>query len=272
MSDVDWQAVFFKLHDVLMGRARKRFGDSPDAESAYNYALETIMAKGFDALGQGYAGRGSPEGFVVVRFVNLMHDYATAKYGRPRPPAWLVRLGTHWKRVFELHCLRRMLPETVVDMLHASADLARENVRSMIREVRARVPGCGQAGSGESLAADPAALDTQGAAPVADACTPLDAEEMTQLVGALHGVLGEQPNSDSVPGTLHPEWLPQLRGSLRVDDDERLLLRLIYQQGYSISKAARALQLKDHNARRLHARLLERLRAALQSCGLAPLA
>ena len=79
--------MFFGVQDALWARARKRFGDTPDAESAMNYVLDTLGADGFIGAGAGYTGRGSPEGFIVIRAVNLMHDYATAKYGRPRPPA-----------------------------------------------------------------------------------------------------------------------------------------------------------------------------------------
>lgn len=274
MNTVDWQAVFFSVQDALRARARKRFGDTPDAESAFNYALDTLSDTGFDTLGKHYAGRGSPEGYVIVRVVNLMHDYATAKYGRARPPAWLARLGSTWKQAFDMLCLRRQMPGTIVDALYAAAGIDATTAQRMLREIKARIPRCGQFGAGEMAMTD-ASPSGQVLDQTADAAdeAPLETHETQSLLGALHGVFDSAAaiqGDDPVSAPL-ADALRKLGSTIDLPDDDRLLLRLVYQQGFTLAKAARALGLRDHDIRRRHTRLMQRLRSAMQDCGLAPI-
>ena len=264
MSDIDWQAVFYGVQDALWARARQRFGDSPDAESAMNHALDALSRDSFAEAGRGYSGRGSPEGFVVVKVVNLMHDYASAKYGRPRPPTWLRRLGAAWTQAFEMLCLRRQMPETIVDTLYASANLEASRARSMLREIKARIPNCGQLAGGEVAMADdaPEERDANSAS--------LETEEATSVIGALQGVFDpDAPVPHDAPSTVAlAAALSRLGQQFDLSDNDRLMLRLVYQRGLTLAKAARAMNIKDYDIRRRHARLMRHLRAALEDCGL----
>ena len=56
-----------------------------------------------------------------------------------------------------------------------------------------------------------------------------------------------------------------------LQDDERLLLRMIYTDGYTVSKAARMLGLEDKKARKLLKKTLENLRNVLTTFGVSEL-
>ena len=58
-----------------------------------------------------------------------------------------------------------------------------------------------------------------------------------------------------------------LRDALDMDDDDRLLLKLVYDEGMKVAAAARALGVTRKQASRRHLALLETCREALASVG-----
>jgi len=270
MTAIDWQALFFEPRAEwparLMARARRRYGRTPDAEAAYNHAFQGISENEWSRLRDGYRGSGSAEGFMAITFLNLLEEYAVRKYGRPRPPAWLRRLGGVWKRVFELLCLRRLDPQAVVELLCA-ADAREPDVRAAIREVRARIPRCGEH-TGEQT--DDATPERE-ASPDSPA-SALEQSELAHLLEVLAGLFGHEPAAiravDGAVANRARARIEALERSLELTGQDRLLLRLVYQENCSIPEAAQSLNLNERTARRAHARLMDRLRAALAEQGL----
>ncbi len=272
---VDWQAFFFapdaNWPERLQARARRRFGDSADAESAYTYALGKVSEDGWKRLREGYAGRGPPAGFLGITFVNLLEEYAVRKYGRRRPPAWLQRLGLIWKQVYELLCLKRQPPETIVVTLGPAAPGGNDEVRAAIREVRGRIPNCG-AYVGEELV-DDERLTRYGDEQTPQPSAALEDRDVLMVLGALRGLFAESRDSDAEAmapvdqaGVLTSE-LPRLREALSLSDTERLLLKFVYLEGMSIARAARELPLHEQKARRMHKDMMARLQAVLAPLG-----
>lgn len=272
---VDWQEFFFapgaNWPERLQARARRRFGDSADAESAYTYALRRVSEDGWKRLREGYAGRGPPDSFLGITFVNLLEEYAVRKYGRRRPPAWLQRLGLMWKRVYELLCLKRQMPEAIVTTLGPTAPGGNDEVRSAIREVRGRIPDCG-AYVGETPVDDGHLTgygDEQNPQPPA----ALEDREVLMVLGALRGLLAESSDGDAQASGLLSEAgveareLPRLREALSLSDEERLLLKFVYLEGMSIARAARQLPLHEQKVRRMHKNLMQRLQEVLTPLG-----
>ncbi len=275
--DVDWQAIFFDPQIDLPGKlssyARRRFGSSPDAEAAYNDALEHVSADDWRRLRDSYKGRGSPAGFIRIAFVRLIEDYAIGKYGKRRPPVWVQRLGQVWKRVYELLCLRRLPPETIVGYLTARGTVEPERVRFAIAQIRGRVTGCGQY-TGEYAAEDP----TAGAEGHGGSTGDLEKDELTTLLKVMSSLIAGEREAVG-PKTAASESVEQmtagiianrdaLRAALAISDEERLILKLVYQDGYSIAKAARALRIHEQKVRRGHRAAIDRLREALQRFGI----
>ncbi|MEL7450109.1 MAG: hypothetical protein AAFN78_12925 [Pseudomonadota bacterium] len=264
----DWQRLFFDpeaaLSERLLARARKRFGSHEDGEAAYNYALQEISRDNWQRLTRGYAGRGKPEAFLCITFVNLLEEYAVRKYGRKRPPAWVRRAGEAWCRIYELLCLKRLLPESIVERLTGRQHMTADAVRSAIEQVRSRIPDCGQ------YDVETLAEGTPQAAPQAQPPAALGTAELgillEVLAGAVAGVEGnERPAAAVSRATL--ARLAELRDSLTFSAEERLTLHLVYAQGHSVAAAARALSEPEHRVRAMHARTLARLRDALRGLG-----
>jgi len=87
------------------------------------------------------------------------------------------------------------------------------------------------------------------------------------LIGhpSYHGKSGIGPRQEA-SGPRFQEG--NLERNLELTGQERLLLRLVYEENCSIPEAARNLNLNERTARRAHARLMDRLRAALAEQGL----
>ncbi len=261
----DWPALFFGdpgLGERLLRRTQRRFGATPDAQAAYNYALDAISDNDWIRLRDGYRGLGSAKGFLAVTFANLLEEYAVKKYGRRRPPTWVVRLGADWVRIFEMLCLRRLLPETIVDAL-AGSDHARRNIaRRTVQQVGSRIPDCGQY-TGEEVHADTAPIMDQlyHAGAATDA---LDSEAWQHLQGAVQTVFcGTVEDTGTADTPAEQQALSPTGGAAVLNASQRLLLKLVYEDGFSVAHAARALRWPTHRAHREHKSCLRRLRQFL---------
>jgi hypothetical protein len=271
VTPVDWQALFFDARAQwparLMARARRRYGNTPDAEAAYNHAFEAVSLDDWARLRDGYRGSGSAEGFLAITFLNLIEEYSVRKYGRPRAPAWIQRLGGVWSRVYELLCLRRAAPEAIVDQLCARPGHDAALVRRAIVEVRGRVTGCGER-VGEHNVDEEIEPEPSSATPA----SALERSEMAHLLAVLGGLFA-RPDGPAGPSPGEPdpprgrERIAALETGVQLATQERLLLRLIYEENCTIPEAARSLSLNERTARRMHERLMAQLREALSRHG-----
>jgi DNA-directed RNA polymerase specialized sigma24 family protein len=277
-ESVDWASLFFDERaawpDRLMSRAQRRFGDSPDAEAAYNHAFDELSRDDWARLRDRYRGTGSAEGFMTITFLNLLEEYAVRKYGRRRAPVWVQRLGPPWTQIYELLCLRRQAPESIVDLLGARDGHEPAEVRTAIREVRGRIPNCGQYVGESPMPEEPVepAETAAGASPVAH----LEHTELGHLLAVLQTMFtGERNEGDEALVASDDladarKRIARLQDGLQLPDQHRLLLKLVYQQNCSIPEAARALQMNERTARRVHTRLISALRQSLAQHGFAP--
>lgn len=276
MKGRDWQHFVFnpegRWTERLMRLAERRFPDPTASGAAYNFAFEKISENDWRLL-DGYTGRAQPGTYLTAVFSRLLEDYARARYGRPRPPAWLRRMGELWQRVYRMLCLERVEPEAIVDSVAHGGGPPRADVRRTIATIRARIPDCGQS-RGEIAMADPAEAreETDAADPEAE----LAREELADLLRALAALLNATASTAREPrdfGVLAEAALPavdSLRGALQLDDEERLVLRLLYQDNRSVTDVARALHLPEHVVRRRRDRAVARLREALRAAGIGP--
>lgn len=266
VASIDWQSLFFdpsaQWPARLTARARRRYGGTPDAGAAYNYAFEEISRDDWARLRTGYRGTGSAEGFLAIAFLNLMEEYAVRKYGRRRAPAWVQRLGTPWTRIYELLCLRRLAPETIVDELRMREGHDVGVLRRAIADVRGRVTGCGEH-VGEQTTDDVVEPPSSGVT----AATELERGELAHLLAVLRGLLADERRAPDVEPPPNPESartrIAALSEHVRLTNEERLMLRLLYEENCTIPEAARALAMNERTARRAHERLMKRLRDAL---------
>ena len=272
MKSIDWQALFFDARAEwparLMARARRRFGESPDAEAAYNYALDVISEDDWARLTAKFRGTGTAEGFMAVTFLNLLEEYAVRKYGRKRAPAWVQRMGGIWKRIFELLCLRRLPPERIVELLSAGEGHDAAHIRGAISDIRGRIAGCGES-VGEQTQEDE--LEPEPEPTASTPASALEEGELQHLLHVLAALFGRDADAPAIVAEATRAArtrIAALESGLQLTGEERLLLRLVYQESCTIPQAARTLRLNERTARRIHGRVMERLRATLERHGL----
>jgi DNA-directed RNA polymerase specialized sigma24 family protein len=274
----DWQHFVFNREGRWIERlarlAERRFPDAAASGAAYNFAFDRISENDWRLL-ESYTGRAQPGTYLTAVFCRLLEDYSRARYGRPRPPAWLQRMGELWLRIYRMLCLERVEPESIVDSIALRAGRPRGDVRQTIATIRARIPDCGQA-RGEVAMADPA--DAHEETDAANPESELARQELTELLRTLRSVLSAADAAPVAPrnpssGGPDPSRVPSpalLRSALQLDDEERLVLRLLYQDGRTVADAARALHLPEHQVRRKRERAVSRLREALRAAGIGP--
>ena len=147
---MSWQDFVFEpaQYQRLERMAQKRFpGREPLAEEAFTWALERLAEDSWARLGA-FAERRSPWAYLATVFRNLLEDFSRARFGRPRPPAWLKRLGSLWVGVYKRLCLERQEPERIVAVLGAEeGEDAAETAREAISVIYGHIPDCGMSAS-----------------------------------------------------------------------------------------------------------------------------
>lgn len=266
-----WQDIVF--HPDWMRRlermAARRFPDDTTAEEASTFILDQLSHDNWQRC-QSFNGSSRPETWLFSVAANLLEEFARKRFGRARPPAWLQQQSELWVTIWHFLCLERQPGETIVDRFSADGSREPALLRQIIRTIRARLPWCGASQMpipSEYLAEDDSTvniIDLHQHSPA-----PLDAMAgalREELLASLHVLAG----LDDTTAGLHDNLpaLAVLRQTLQLEDDERLLLKLHFQEGLSGQAIARLLGVPDHQPGRQIRRLLQRLRQAFDEAGL----
>lgn len=210
----------------------------------------------------------SVSSYIRTAFRNTLEDYLRKKEGYPRPPEWIKKLGAGYERVYKLLCLENRAVNDVQAIMQSMYQYTRDFIEQIISEVRAGVVNCGAWRNKVSI--DNAITEVeqvgQSAANQSSPDTILENMDTEAVVSA---ILGQ--NDESIGYSDHFSKMLTTLSVCQIDDDERLLLRLIYTDEFSVSEAARRIQLKDSEARKILKHLYKRLREALISNGLTEL-
>lgn len=273
---VDWHKLIFEQssQERLNRQAFQRFKNETLAEEAITYAIDTLSQNNWQIL-HAYDGRASPPTFLHVAIGHAFEDFHRRRFGRRRPPAWIQKLGSLWELAFTLACLERLPAEDIVNRLLAFAastgttELSADDARKMVRQVRGKVTDC-EARSGELTYEphDPVLIEQESGS--TSPAELLAEHEMAILLEVLAELLGVALADQQMELTERMQTRRnRLKTVLQLADDDRILLKLIYQDGCSVSEAARRLEQPDHTIRRKLRALLEHLRSSLQAAGLA---
>ena len=268
---VIWQDIVFNpdwMHRLERMTSR-RFPDTATAEEASTFILEQLSDDNWRRC-QSFNGSSRPETWLFSVAANLLEEFARKRFGRARPPAWLQQQGELWVTIWHFLCLERQPGESIVDRFGAGGSREPALLRQIISTIRGRLPWCGVSQMpipSEYLAEDGSAvniLDHYQHSPA-----PLDAmasELREDLLASLHTLAGLGDSNIRLPDDLPA--LAALRQALQLEDDERLLLKLHFQEGLSGQAIARLLGVPDHQPGRQIRRLIQRLRQAFDQAGL----
>jgi DNA-directed RNA polymerase specialized sigma24 family protein len=265
----DWQAILFDPSTDLLGRldamARRRFWDENDALQAVDFALDVLQANDWQTLA-GFRGAASPSTFVTSVALRLFEDFHRRRYARCRPPRWIVSLGSPWQEAFELLCCRHLEPADAAARLAGrfeASEWTEDALLRLSRTVRSRVVDCRQRDHVVSMDTPDRELADRLETTASQSESPeesIDTAEQLAALVALAELLGS-PLPDGME--VDADWVGRLHARIRVSDEDRTVLRLVFQGGIPLAEVARML---DTPYRRLRKRLdsvLEHLKDVL---------
>lgn len=254
--------------------ARMRFADSNLADEGLLYVMEQLAAEDWKRV-RAYGGRASFRQYVSCLAVRLLEDFSRKTFGRPRPPAWLKRLGPLWEIMYRRLCLERLpVVEAVEAVLHSGPGLrSRQAVEEVAYTILGRIADCGvKVGETRPLDEGPEPLPAGAGhgVPASGESQLADRQRQAVLAILLHSLLPPDAADRQDPALSH-DFCQRLAAALAMtrQPEETLLLRLVYQDGLQVSAAARLLGWTPGQA---HGRLrttLAALRRRLHEAGLA---
>lgn len=260
---IDWQVIYEDYWTREFNRlVRKRIPYSGEiADEAMQETRQELAIK----LNKLESAPKDINSYLRVAFRNTLEDYLRIKEGYPRPPAWIKRLGAAYERIYKLLCLEARAVNDIHSIMSNLYPCTRDFIEQVISEIRAGVVNCG---SWRNMVPLDLAINE------ADQCnnhnyTDCSPEEILQdmdSIAVVDTILNGSSNDLGLSENMNKAL--QAVAQCELSDDERLLLRLRYTDGYSISKAARLLKWPDPEARKLLKNIHKRLRQALINAGI----
>mgnify|MGYP001592407102 CR=1 FL=1 len=258
--------------DLLDRLARRRFVDQNLADEALLFVQEGLAADDWHRV-RAYRGEVEFARFLSHVTYRLLEDFARHKFGRVRPPAWLKRLGGLWVKIFQHLCLERLGMGDVLEMLAGGSQPRRDpaQVKEAAATILARIPNCGQK-SAQSVSVDDGYYNAEiSKDPAMHNLDPEEHAARQQSAAALSAfkvVLDPLCEEDDLDNPALENLCSAMRQELQMGDEDRVFLRLVYQEGLNVSAAGRELGLSAHQAHGKLNGLLGKIRGVVESTGL----
>ena len=268
--DVNWSSLvleptWMKHLDLL---ALKRFGQQGLAEEASAYVLEKISDDDW-AICQRYSGKAKPQTYLHTLTNNLLEEFSRKRFGRPRPPQWLQREGTIWIRLWKMLCLERQSHPSIVDQLISTGQRSAEFIHETIRTIKSRIPHCGDTPREISDHQTDDSTHEQSTDSIEQSLNNHELEDSLYLIHQL--LLGNKcPSNISTTSQQFTEkkW-KKLQQQFELTAEERILLKMVYQDGLKMNVIAKALSIPSYQPGRILKGIHIRLQEAFNEAGLA---
>lgn len=195
----------------------------------------------------------------------LLEDFSRKRYGRRRPPLWIRNLGGIWLKLFDLLCLqRRDINEAVAFIQKEQTGVPGHDPEESAWIIRQQVVNCGSHQGLEVEYDEEQSL--AGATPEnhGEQVERFERKEREELFRMLFHILTDAQD-DMVES--HMSKLCSL--SVKLNPEEKLLLKLCYQDNLTVTRAGELLGLNRHQVHGRMRRLLGRLKEDLRRAGLA---
>jgi len=210
---------------LIYSMAYRKFTDAGAAEEAITFVTEQLGADDWGRLRK-YKPVSEFKTYLMTIVSKLLIDFARKKYGRKRVPKWIKKRGVLWNKIYTLLCIEGLSNNDVTEQM-ADDDKNPVIVEEAIWLIKEKVTDCGK-----PLRPAPVQPDSE---PVETPEEQLISKETKARIDALN-----------------------------LNSQERLLLRLIYLEGNSVSKAGRILGLNANQVQSKHRRLRIKIRQELE--------
>ena len=248
--------------DMINRMARRRFQQSSLAEEAALFVMDGLAADDWRRI-QAFTGRSTLATYVGALTFRLLEDFARFRFGRVKAPLWIRHLGGIWMMLFRLLCLERFSPDEAVALVSDQHPGQIKTTEEAAYQILGEIPSCGQHQGEETEFSEETTLPKQEGESSAQE-RHLEQDERHQLFT----ILGRLFFGDAAEN-VDPRLLERVAGvGIRLEPQERLLLKLRYRDGIAVAEAGRMLGLNRHQAHGRLRRLLERLRQDFAAAGL----
>ncbi|MEO5330457.1 MAG: hypothetical protein H7839_00420 [Magnetococcus sp. YQC-5] len=271
----DFRDLFLQQWQRLENLAKRRFADANLVDEAMLYTQEAMAKNDWGPL-RAYEGRATASfatffGQIAWR---MLEDFSRLRFGRPQIPQWIQDQGPFLEEVYRLLCLERMSPLNVLEFMQSSAPGGRSEVTiwAAINAILKRTTDCGKSQVTEISTEDELLDDLAGPGNTFHRLSPEDlkmVQQREEILLAVHRFLTSDQKNSSLEQNAGRVVLEKLHTTLKLTSEERLLLKLIYQDGLQVEAAARLLGLNSNQAYGRQRRLLGRIRKAMEEAGLA---
>lgn len=257
-----WQEQALSQWDMINRMASRRFQQASLAEEAALFVMDGLAADDWRRL-QAFTGRSTLATYVGALTIRLLEDFARFRFGRVKAPLWIRQLGGIWMALFRLLCLERISPDDAVALVSNHQPGQVKTTEDAAYHILGEIPSCGQhQGEETEFCEETTHPASEGDCSVQE--QQLEQTERKQLFTILGGILFDNAQEDMVP-----RLLERVAGvGIRLEPQERLLLKLCYRDGIAVAEAGRMLGLNRHQAHGRLRRLLDRLRQEFAAAGL----
>ncbi len=264
----DWKEKTLAHWETINRMAARRYGEGALAEEAALAVIEGLQADDWRRV-RAFDEQATFTTFVRSLIARLLEDFARKRFGRARPPLWVRTFGGIWEKLFTALCLERLsVGEAVEVVLQRQIVAEKSDIEDAAYQLLGRIPDCGRH-QGLEVAYDDGDCSEENSAggnyveSKAD-CT-LEEQQKSELFAAIFQlVLGEQ---ELVVSETLLQKLSRLH--IRLSPEERLLLKLCYQEGLGVAKAGEMLGMSRFQVHGKKRRLMARLKDELERIGLA---
>lgn len=269
---IDWAKLVFDP-DWLNGldnMAKKRFGNEGLAEEAATYVVNQLSENDWGML-KDFQGTSTPETYLRTVVKRLLEDFSRRRFGRPRPPSWLLRQGETWVALWKKICLERQPKEKVI--MHYAKVYSADYISDSIRTIKAKLPWCGDScreipSSSLQPVGDEDDLEMEDT--LVSYVTPeesLHQEMLDETLWVLAKLLDTEESDADEQGEKNQldaaidnsgkamlqlkERISKIKARLSFSDDEIIVLRMVFQDGVKKSVVAKAMKMTTYQVNKL---------------------
>lgn len=257
----DWNEKIVAHWDLINRLSEKRFGKRVIAEEAALFVMDGLLADDGRRV-RAFRGSSFPAFLASVAY-RLLEDFSRKRFGRRRPPKWLANLGGNWLRLYALLCLERLdVTEAVAVVEQSSTWREEREPEEAAWLIKQEVVDCG-AHQGLEIQGDGDSSDEAVAPQYSEQQEQLEGSEREEVFRLLFIALTDL---DEHVVKTNLARLSDVR--IVLTSEEKLMLKLCYQDDISITAAGTMLGYNRHQVHGRMRRLLARIRLAFEQAGL----
>jgi len=261
----DWKEKTLACWETINSMAARRFGEGVLAEEAALAVIEGLRADNWHRV-RAYDERASFATFVRTLTARLLEDFARKRFGRLRPPFWITSFGGIWVKLFTALCLERLpLGSAVEVVLQRQMTAKKSEIEAAACQLLERIPDCGMhQGLEVSFNEEENVTDDRPDGPLGPDHAAEEQQKRELFEAIFQLILGETEFrvADALLVKLN-------RLAIQLSPEEKLLIKLCYQDGLGVAQAGDMLGLNRFQVHGKKRRLLARLKQEFDRTGLA---